>query len=179
MKILKTISLCLLLLPMAGASSVKSEQLPEAITSTLDKKFLGWRFSEVSGDVQQFFGERFSDARPNLISGDFDGNGQMDYAVLIEHTNFDKRGKAFSHVVELLAFLKKGARYKLYILKESAPANLESYLSLAKKGEEGRDFHTQRKFKYPNDSISVSYFEKAGGTYIYRKGRFRHVVESD
>jgi len=103
----------------------------------------------------------------------------MDYALLIVHTNFDKSGKTFSHVVEKLAFLKKGARYKLYVLEESAPANLEVYLTLARKGEEGRDFHTRRKFRYPNDSVSVSYFEKAGGTYVYRQGRFRYVVESD
>jgi hypothetical protein len=141
-------------------------------------KFPGWQFSEVSSEVQQFFRERFADAHPNTIKGDFDGNGQMDYAVLVEHSNFDRSGKTFSHVVEILAFLKRGARYKLYILEETAPENPELYLTLAK-GEEGRNFQTQKKFKYPNDSIRVSYFEKAGGTYIYNKGGFRYVVESD
>jgi hypothetical protein len=145
----------------------------------LDKRFTGWRFSEVSSDIKQFFRERPADARPNLIKGDFDGNGQMDYAMLIEHSNFDKSGVAYSRVVEKLAFLKRGTRYKLYFLEENAPANLELYLTLAKKGKEGRDFNTEKKFRYPNDSISVWYFEKAGGTYIYRKGGFRYVTESD
>ena len=171
--------LCLLLLPLTGASSAQPDQLPEAINSTLSEKFPGWRLSKVSGAVQQFFGERFPGARPNLIKGDFDGDRHTDYAVLIEHGNFDKAGVAFSHVAETLAFLKRGAGYRLYILQGSAPANLGLYLNLARKGEEGRDFQTGRKFRYPNDSISVSYFEKAGGTYIFRKGRFRHVIESD
>jgi hypothetical protein len=179
MKILLIFLLCFLLLPIKVASRVESEQLPEAIKSILNRRFPGWRFSEVSSDVQQFFRERFPDARPNLIKGDFDGNGQMDYAMLIEHSNFDRSGAAFSHVVEKLAFLKRGARYKLYFLDDYAPSNLELYLNLAKKGEVGRDFKTEKKFRYPNDSISVSYFEKAGGTYIYRKGRFGYVTESD
>lgn len=145
----------------------------------MDKRFPGWRLSQVSDGVRQFFGERFPGARPNLIKGDFDGDGQADYAVLIEHGNFDRGGAAFSHVVEKLAFLRRGAGYRLYTLEEAAPANPELYLTLAGKGEEGVDFHTQRKFRYPNDSITVSFFEKAGGTYIYRKGRFRYIVESD
>jgi hypothetical protein len=133
----------------------------------------------VSDDVNRFFKERWPDARPNLISGDFDGNGQTDYAMLIEHRNFDKTGKDFTHLVEQLAFLKKGTSYKLYVLDQNTSATLELYLTLARKGEVGRAFSTQRKFRYPNDSISLSYFEKAGGTYIYRRGRFRYVTESD
>lgn len=173
------ILLSLLLLPGSVAGARKSDKLPAEIRSSLNKKFPGWRFSEVSDDVNRFFKERWPEARPNLISGDFDGNGQTDYAVLIEHSNFDKTGKAFTHVVEQLAFLKKGTSYKLYILDQNTSATLELYLTLARKGEVGREFSTQRKFRYPNDSISLSYFEKAGGTYIYRRGRFRYVTESD
>ncbi|HEX8150037.1 MAG TPA: hypothetical protein VF591_22835 [Pyrinomonadaceae bacterium] len=179
MKVLAIIFLCLSLLPMTVTGGVKAGRLPEAINSTLNRKFPGWRFSEVSVEVRQFFGERFPDARPDLIEGDFDGNGRTDYAVLIEHTNFNKSGKTFTHVVELLAFLKRGTKYKLYTLKESAPATPELYLTLAGKGSEGRSFHTQSRFRYPYDSITVSYFGKAGGTYIFRRGRFRYVYESD
>jgi hypothetical protein len=173
------ILLCLLLLPVSVAGGKISDQLPGQIRSTLNKRFPGWRFSEVSDDVQRFFKDRWPDARPNLISGDFDGNGQTDYAMLIEHTNFVKTGKSFTHVVEQLAFLKKGTSYKLYILDKNTSATLELYITLAGKGEECREFSTQRKFTYPNDSISLSYFEKAGGTYIYRGGRFKYVIESD
>jgi hypothetical protein len=179
MKALPLFLFCLLLLPGTVNGSVKSGRLPEAIRSILNKRFPGWSFSEVSSDVQLFFKERFPGSLPNLIKGDFDGNGQMDYAVLIEHSNFDKSGADFDHVVEKLAFLRRGARYKLYVLEENAPANIELYLNLAKKGAESRVFTTQRKFRYPNDSISVSYFEKAGGAYIYQKGKFRYVYESD
>ena len=179
MKVLQAIFLCFLLAPAAALGRDKSARLPGAVKSALNKKFPGWRFSEVSGEVQQFLRERHPGARPNLIEGDFDGNRQTDYAVLIEHGNFDRRGKSFSRVVELLAFLRRGSGYKLFNLERTSPANPELYLTLARKGAEGFDFHADRKFRYPNDSIGFDYFGKAGGTYIYRRGRFRYVYESD
>jgi len=179
LKVLQAIFLCLLLGPATALGGDNSGRLPRAVTSALDRRFPGWRFSEVSGDVRQFLRERRPGARPDLIRGDFDGDGRTDYAVLIEHGNFDKRGKSFARVVEQLAFLRRGSGYKLSTLESSAPANPELYLTLAEKGAEGFDFHTRTKFRYPHDSIRVSYFEKAGGTYIYRGGRFRYVLESD
>jgi hypothetical protein len=170
--------LCFLSLA-APALCAQREELPPDVTLILDTKYPGWRFSQVNDDVRQFFKERFPNAYPNLVKGDFDGNGKTDYAVLIEHTNFDKTGKSFTHVVETLAFLRKGDGYRLYVLEESKPADLELYLNLARRGEEGSDFQTEKKYRYANDSISVSYFEKAGGTYIYDRGKFRYVLESD
>jgi len=179
MKSLLPLLVCLVLLPVSAAGVKNSAMLPRQISLRLNRQFPGWRFSRVSDDVTRFFSERWPDARPNLITGDFDGNRQLDYAILLEHSNFNEPGKAFSHVVEQLVFLKKGATYQLHILDQRAPANLELYITLARKGEAGREFNTQRIFRYPHDSISVSYFEKAGGTYIYRRGKFRYVIESD
>jgi len=178
MKVLRAIFFCLLLTPTALGGDTPA-RLPESVKSVLDRRFPGWRFSEVSGEVQQFLRERHPGALPNLIKGDFDGNGQTDYAVLIEHGNFDRRGKAFGRVVELLAFLRRGSGYKLFTLERTSPANPELYLTLAGKGAEGHDFHAGRNFRYPNDSIGFDFFGKAGGTYIYRRGKFRYVYKSD
>ena len=99
--------------------------------------------------------------------------------MLIEHGNFDKTGVSFTHVVQRLAFLRRGSGYKLFLLERGTPATPELYLRLAEKGAQGYNFHTEKRFRYPNDSIGIDYFGKAGGTYIYRRGRFRYVVESD
>jgi hypothetical protein len=179
MKIALPLLFCFLLLPIKVANGNHSDEIPKAVTAMLAKKFPSWRFAGVSSEVQQFFRERLTGASPNSIKGDFDGNGQMDYAVVVEHSDFDKSGKAFCCMVTVLAFLKSGSGFKLHILEESAGPNLELYMTLARKGSAGRNFDTQSKFKYPNDSVSVWYFEKAGGTYIYSKGRFRYVLESD
>ena len=179
MKVMWAIFLCLLLAPATAQGGDEAERLPGAVKFALDSRFPGWRFSEVSGDVQQFLRERHPGARPNLIKGDFDGDRRIDYALLIEHGNFDKRGVSFTHVVERLAFLRRGSGYKLFILEKSTPASPELYLTLAEKGAQGYNFHTDKRFRYPHDSISVGHFGKSGGTYIYRRGRFRYVYESD
>src|SRR5882762_595693 len=59
--------------------------LPFPVKVMLDKHFPGWKFPEISDEdcqtVKQWDGP---DAYPELIQGDFDGDGQIDYAVLIE-----------------------------------------------------------------------------------------------
>ncbi|MDQ3918284.1 MAG: hypothetical protein M3348_07385, partial [Acidobacteriota bacterium] len=179
-KLLLTILLCLSPPALKAArGSAVTERLPRAVRAALDARFPGWRFAEAGAEVRRFFAERFPGARPDLIKGDFDGDGRTDFALLIEHGNFERRGVSFERVVERLAFLKRGTGYRLYSLERSSPADPELYLTLARKGAASREFRTGRRFKYPHDSISVSHFEKAGGTYVYRRGRFHYVYESD
>ena len=178
MKNLPLLLLFLLLLP-ATAAGQRAAPLPRPIRAALDQEFPGWRFSEVSAGVREFFRESLPGARPNLVTGDFDGDGRADYALLIEHSNFDQPGAGFSHVVERLVFLRRGAGYRMHRLEQDSPANPDLYLTLARRGRQGFDFKAERKYRYPNDSISVWYFEKAGGTYIYQRGRFRYVTEAD
>ena len=108
------------------AGGAKPDGLPGAISSALDKRLPGWRFSQVSADVRQFLAERLAGASPHLIRGDFDGDGRTDYAALIEHPDQSKSAGG-SYVVETLAFLKRGAEYKLYVLEGSKSANPELY----------------------------------------------------
>lgn len=153
--------------------------LPLSIRGQLNRNFPGWRFAQPNREVLDFFSDRFPKEDPCVISGDFDGNGRKDYALLIEHPNAIEPNKRFTHLVEVLAFLRKGRSYRRVRLESSSPANPEVYLNLKKKGEVGYEFSTAKRFKYPNDSISFSFFEKAGGTYIWKKTRFKYVIESD
>src|SRR3989442_15942231 len=56
-------------------------ELPRPIKVLLDRNFSGWRFPAVSDDdcqcVKSWGG---NDAFAQLIHGDFDGDGQLDYA---------------------------------------------------------------------------------------------------
>ena len=101
----------------------------------------------------------------------------MDYAVYIIHS---KHGTRKTSVV---TFLQRQTGWKKYLL-ESNTAGDESipsinYLTLAKKGSRDYDYQRDKKFTYPHDSIFVGFFEKAGVTYVYGKGRFRQIVTSD
>ncbi len=139
---------CFLLPSNLCLSQEPSGKLPQAIRSTLDRRLPGWKFAEVMDDIRHFLREHVSpNAQPELIIGDFDGDGQQDYALLVAH------GKE----VRLLAFLNRGAKYKLYELGEPG-----EYLTLGRKGTDGFDFHADKKFKYANDAIEVWIFEKAG-----------------
>lgn len=173
-----------LILPLAGGifaqheavASDTSGGLPAAVKSALDRRFPGWRLVDGSKDVRRFLKERVSaDARPDLIRGDFDGNGQPDYALLLSHGGeFNNRGETVGPKVRLVVFLRKGGKYKFYELSDPG-----EYLTLGRKGEDGFDFHAGRKIKYRNDAIEVWIFEKAGWAYIYNNGRFRYVYSLD
>lgn len=151
-------------------------QLPAAAESVLDTRFPGWEFVEVGDDIRRFIKERISaDARPNLIRGDFDGNGKPDYALLVSHGRvFNARGEAIGPKTHLVVLLSGGGKYRLHVLGEPG-----EYLTLGKKGAEGFDFHAGRKFKYRNDAVEVWVFEKAGWAYIYDGGKFRSVYSAD
>ena len=156
---------CFFLLSNLCLGREPSGELPPAIKATLDRRFPGWGFVGVRDEIRHFLRERVSaGARPDLVSGDFDGDRRRDYALLVVH----------NEEVLLLAFLNRGARYKLYELGEPG-----EYLTLGKKGTDGFDFHADKKFKYANDAIEVWIFEKAGWAYIYDGGKFRYVYMLD
>jgi len=178
---MKLLPLLITILILSSLSSIAQSRksLPSPILNQLDAKFPGWRFAQNSHDVKDFFAKTFPKAIPSLIKGDFDRNGKPDFAILIEHSNFAKAGKELTHVVEVLAFLKRGASYKRISLNSGSPADNELYLNLAKKGKIGKVFATNKKFAYRHDSISLSFFEKASGTYVWKNGKFVYVYESD
>ena len=162
------------------AENQPTPNLPTSIRAALDAEFPGWRLAETSAAVQDFVERRSHGSRPNVLVGDFDGNGQFDYALLIEHGYFDRRGKAFSHVKQTIVFLAGENSFRRIPLDQPSPADPSVYLSLRTKGAEGFDLKANRKFTYPNDSIGYSYLEKAAsGTYIYTNGAFRFVIEAD
>lgn len=142
-----------------------SLKLPPAAREMLNRRLAGWKFSEVSPEVEQFFKTELKGASPVLIQGDFDGNGRRDYAALVQ-----RRSQYY-----LVVFLRRGATYKLYVI--SNPNG--EYLALAKKGTRDYNYDTQKEITYENDAILTCIFEKAGSSYVYKNGRFVSFVSSD
>ncbi len=178
MKILLFIIICLML-PTLSLGQEPSPELPSEIRSMLDKKFPGWTFPEVDQSVRSFLRERVSaNARPEIITGDFDGNKKADYAVLIKHGKaLDESGKVIGENVYAVAFLKQKNGYKLFVL--NADGGAPEYLTLGRKGTASYDHEADKKFTYANDSIEGWIFEKAGWTYVYEKGKFRYIYTLD
>ena len=139
--------------------------LPTSVRAMLDHRFAGWKFSEVSSEVSQFFKQEMPGASPVVISGDFDGNGKLDYAALIQH----------SSRYYLVAFLRQAADYKMYIIRNPDG----EYIILGRKGTQDYNYNKQRTITYANDSILTCIFEKGGSSYVFKKGRFVSFVSSD
>lgn len=147
-------------------------KLPDAIRIILNKEYANWKFSGVSKEIITFFNQNKFSFQPNLLIGDFDGNGKKDYAVQINNS-IDSIHKRY-----VIAFLNKEGVFNSYIL-EMGNISPETYLYLFKKGEKDYNYETKEEFQYKNYSIGVMYFEASGVSYIFEEGRFQKIISSD
>lgn len=150
--------------------------LPSSMKSSLDKNFPGWSYLPVEEEVRTFLKEYVSEyARPDIIKGDFDGNGLVDYAVLIEEqTTLPKKAKAEMRMAHLVVFLTKAAGFQMKVLDPEG-----AYLVLLGRGDWDYSYETSEYFTYQNDAIFTGIFEKGGTSYLYEKGSFRSIITSD
>ena len=151
-------------------------ELPRPIKVLLDRNFPGWQFPAVSDDdcqsVKSWGGK---DAFPQLIHGDFDGDGRLDHAVLIEEgSETDGRGLVGRPDVYIVAFLARRNEYRMLIVTHEGGGSLQ----LMRKGDRDYDYDTQREFTYSNDTI-FSGVGMGGSSYLYENGKFRAVITSD
>ena len=150
------------------------QKLPEAFKAKLDGQFAGWRFAPIDQVIQDYHRQEKFPGYPNLLSGDFDGNGQTDYAAFIV---YKKAGRIFSSVV---ALLQRNRQIRHYILEKNRGDDVSGQsINLMKKGEKDFNHDTNREFYYRYYAIFIGIWEKGGSSYIYSKGRFISFVTSD
>ena len=166
----KLTTVLFLLLAAAAASAQTPADLPSPVKASLDREYPAWSFGSIHPEVRSYFkGKR---RFPNLILGDFDGDGNRDYAVKIAYTENAAR------VQRIIVFLHRGKDFLPRVL-DTAPENPITYLWLAAKGTNGFDHESEKGFVYQNDAISLVFHEKASVSYIYEAGRFRPVITGD
>jgi hypothetical protein len=176
MRLITALLLCMLCYTPASWAQTYYGKLPPSARLMLNGRFPGWKFVEVSPEVRQFFAQEMKGASPALINGDFDGNGRLDYAALIQHGKIlNEKGKAIGPRYYLVAFLRKGTGYRMYVIKDPAG----EYLCLAKKGTRDYSYEEQKEITYVNDAIMTGIFEKGGSSYVYKNGRFISFTSSD
>jgi len=156
--------------------SCKKPRLPTPIKVLLDKRFSGWEFPEISDDDCQIVKQTGGpDAYPELIQGDFDGDGRLDYAVLIEESsNNHEKGIVVYPDIYIVAFLNRHQGYKMTIVTREGGGCLQ----VMPKGEGDYDYEAEREFTYSNDTI-MSGFGMGGTSYLYENGKFRAIITSD
>jgi hypothetical protein len=167
--------ICMLCFQSATSAQNHADKLPASARLALNRRLPGWKFAEMSQEVRQFFETEMKGELPDLISGDFDGNGKLDYATLIWHGKIRGEGNVTWPRALLVVFLRKGRGYRMYVIKEP---NGE-YLCLAQKGTKDFNYDEQKEITYAYDAILTGILEKGGSSYVFEKGRFRSFVSSD
>jgi hypothetical protein len=154
----------------------KTPDLPLPIKVLLNGNFPGWSFPEVSEDdchaVRECGG---LEAYAQMIKGDFNDDGLMDYAILIQQSaEANDKGVAKPLIVQIVAFFRKPGGYKMNHVSSEGGGSL----ILMRKGGSDYDYEAQRDFTYPRDSI-FSGVGMGGTSYIWENGKFRALTTSD
>ena len=143
-----------------------STGLPEEIRQQLDDEYPGWK---------AFKGDPICKSKA-VVSGRFNGDGTVDYAVMFKQ---DRRGY-------VLAFLsgESGSGYRYQVLEDMSSKDLNGfYLFSGKKGERfgeiiDDDFNrAPRKLQY--DAPGGGSCEGSGFYWIYKNGKFKPAFFSD
>lgn len=164
---------------ISDSSTPPPTDLPPAARTALNSNFFACRTAEVSDAVRQFFTSRSQEVPPQVLTGDFNGDGRLDYAVNIFHGSAANRRQT----IAVLLARRSGRAFSVRIL-ETVPFNPNQagtglYLTLNRKGEQAYNYEAQTRFRLRTDAVAVNNFEKASWIYVYRGNRFRKVFTGD
>lgn len=138
---------------------------PTDIKTYLDKKYPGWKFLAVPPSAVMCR-DAETKLHPSLVRADFNGDGQPDYALQIEHSSGIR-------VFEFLSGGKTPSVHQLFARK-SIPMNDRPALVLERKGQK-TEVDTVEKV----DSLKVSGCDSIPMRFVYRNGRVRNDSPND
>ncbi len=176
-KPLSTFLIALLLAAYPIPAQPSLLELPAEARSMLYLKFPDWRFAYIPDDEREAL-KQYSPAilQPDLISGDFDGDGHQDYAALIVHgVTRVEHDEIISPDFALVIFMAHRSGYQLYTIEDPGG----EYIALIHKGDRGYNYELQAEFTFENDAIDAVIFEKAATSYVYEQGNFRAIITGD
>lgn len=159
-------SFLILLVLTAAPGAMAQRELPNDVASEIENRFSSWKLASIDESIVSYYAERRNHEKPNFIRGDWNGDGRVDYALILE-----RRLRPENKL--LVVLMRKGAAFRHIFL----PAN--DCIMALKKGTKDEDIEARRTFTYRNDAIFSYYWEKGGSSYIWNGGRFRSVLTSD
>ena len=154
----------------------KKDILPVLIDQYLDKQYPNWEFPTIFQLIDKQFEQSEVKHPPYLLWGDFDSNGQMDYALQITYDSSDTTWIAF------FTFLNTQEYFEAKLLRKveiTNPHKLSGfYLVLHKKDSSGPK-STMPDFHFPHDAIGVYYYATAGVAYYWTGEKFQQIQMAD
>ncbi len=174
---MKILLLCLVTVLLSGWADGQSSlaPLPPVIRTLLDQKFPdypaegfpGGRLADVSARESQWLKNNgFNAAHPAFVTGDFDGNGKEDYAVLVWYGT-DEVEKRILPNAFVVALLGQDIGYKLVDLHPGGCGECYKFLTVGRKGETRYDSLTGKSFVYQRDTLEAWGFDNEGHAFTY------------
>jgi hypothetical protein len=155
--------------PPGRATNTREGMIPSEIQSLLNSKYQGWRLAEPSREDRQTCFDKRTGFQPSIVWGDFNGDRQRDYAVLITQRR----------QVILVVFLNQGTTYTEYAVNSDPVGGTIPVLGVSKRGEKYFDHERNRNGIYPLETVTATYCESSAVSFIFRNGRFTKVFVSD
>jgi hypothetical protein len=149
---------------LAFANAMAADAITASCRSAIDSEVKNWHVPVVSKDIADWAQQEHFN--PVVAAGDFDGNGETDQAVLVETGGKAKIAVCFSNQHEVILRLIEQPYCSDYVAM--SPARSAHY-----------NYETDATETIERDGISAGCFEKAGATYVYDRGAFRRIVDSD
>lgn len=126
---------------------------PDAVRKDLDTMCKGWQLAPVMPEIAAEIKTRTPTWPPNLLPGDFNGDGKTDVAVLIECDGSS----------QLVAFLSSGSGFSTQVLEKPQPYDAREFLHLIRN-------------EYEHDAIGVEYEAIGGHAWVFRDNRWQSIL---
>ena len=142
--------------------------IPSTCRAELDERLPGWRPSPPPPGLRELAAARREVT--NVVSGDFDDDGTKDTAVLLA------AAPKATGIPRLAVCLARHTQPRFFLIDD--PYGRDG-LSLTRKGTQDYDHENRRTVRYRTDGVHAYTVEKSGATYLFRRGGWIRIVDSD
>jgi hypothetical protein len=158
---------------MAQLPHTRKMDLSESAKTLVEKEIGKWDYFKNAVPASDSTGRQVGWEYADIITGDFNDDGQADYALLARGVDSASQDQGY-----LVVLFRTDSSYSVEIV-DNVRYTSDWVLFLDPKGSELYDFGTETELRLPVDGIFLYFYEKAGRTFYYRDGQFHEIYSSD
>ena len=163
---------CVIVFSSFLSAQKREFELPIDAKAKLFRQYGYWNYGNVTIPIYNHHtGKKVGSKYADLIRGDFNGDGNLDYAgifILEDSTKWKDY---------LIVLLFNGNYYETQILDQ---ASVEmDIVELIPRGREETEVESRKKYQSEYDAIGFGAYEKASDTWFFKDGKFININTSD